>query len=1122
MLSMIFRYPILMSIGNGNINYIQLPIKDDDDVRLMFHVVAQIPPSNTIEMYLQTRPRDHSFELSPSFDQEIMGHDVEIPAKGNSAVQIDEMDENLAHNDEMGGNLALDEINEMHYDDEPPTNKVSSDDGEHIMPSPMFKQLNWDAINSMTAEPLTPRTGLWNESNELFKGLRFEKPQLWAVRCKKWQEGCNWRLRACRRKSHGMFEINQVRRRIWEAKRKAMLRVFGDWDESYQHCRSGMNILQLTNPGTKVVWKTIPLGGFLGTCGLCVFFGHLGQVLKGSNIADQLYKLMEESQDSWSWFLIALRHHVTQREGICLISDRHAGINAAVRNPSVGWSPPHAQHRYCLRHVDIGMGWMTTNIAECINGVLKGARMLPIIALVQLTFYRCVSYFETRRAEIRARIAVGDVYTAYAIEKFRRAEAKASGHTVTIFHRIHETFEVITALHGFHMDKGRNKQVVKLNEGTCSCNKWQSFGIPCSHVLAVSAHMRIDSWQLVEKYYRLDAYASCYAPEFNPIPHESYWPYPDFPILHPDPTSMRDKGRPRSSRIRNEMDLKETSVRIRCGLCKIAGHNRRNCPTKDGGQSSNPFLMTIKVSPHDGAGTLDPTVFTWTGHTQVIWQHGQVLTRRSFIVDDVRRSSIAPVLLDGRIIPLLQQAGFYGGVHDYTIGYCHVDWTTRLTPGDTDIDGQRFILTWLSQSFPTLAPDADEESIQRYTRAYILQLIGGIVGLWVWERFPFIAPHRLRIAPHDDQLPPPPLAIRWRDEFQTTSISMHVLAQYRHHLDRLTADQIIWQPYVDDMNVGLPDYCTAWERYMFGFRQGIPQPCDNESILHKCDLRGRHDVDWTTRHGDYIRVGALGTTSIHQIYDIAPPDDFRIRRLCTTVLEAIHEMDRLDAPFSVDATTQLQPPSGDVRPTRRGPRTREIRHTPAVARVRPSTDISPPPHQQPTSSITRSGGVRTKGGGPHTRSSPPPHQQPISSITRSGGGVRTRGGGPHTRSSPPPHQQPISPITRSGGVRTRGRGAHTRGTRHTSILRDAPSTDISLPPVQETPITPMEVPSTPPVVPLVASSPPSIEATLVHEELVHIANDDQQGQKTNRGRGHGRGRGRRHGRGAHGGLHVNP
>ena len=64
------------------------------------------------------------------------------------------------------------------------------------------------------------------------------------------------------------------------------------------------------------------------------------------------------------------------------------------------WTLAHdGGHRY---------GWMTTNIAECINGVLKGARMLPITALVRLTFYRCVSYFETRRTEIQSRIANGD------------------------------------------------------------------------------------------------------------------------------------------------------------------------------------------------------------------------------------------------------------------------------------------------------------------------------------------------------------------------------------------------------------------------------------------------------------------------------------------------------------------------------------------------------------------------------------------------------------------------------------------------------------------------------------------------------------------------------------------
>ena len=139
-------------------------------------------------------------------------------------------------------------------------------------------------------------------------------------------------------------------------------------------------------------------------------------------------------------------------------------------------------------------------------------------------------------------------------------------------------------------------------------------------------------------------------------------------------------------------------------------------------------------------------------------------------------------VLDGRIIPFLQQASFYGvarlgfislywhlitafverwrlETHIFYLpqGECTItlqdiamligllidgdvvtsstclDWRRvcysllGLTLGDTDIDGQHLHLTWLSQSFPTLAPDADEESIQCYTRAYILQLIGGFL-----------------------------------------------------------------------------------------------------------------------------------------------------------------------------------------------------------------------------------------------------------------------------------------------------------------------------------------------------------------------------------------------------------
>ncbi|KAL6332431.1 hypothetical protein AAG906_007987 [Vitis piasezkii] len=98
-------------------------------------------------MYLQTRPRDHSFGLSPSFDQEIMGHDVEISTKGNLAGNLAVVTQSVMRatnnyvdipftneNDDVEF-YDEDEINEMHYDDEPPTNKASLDDGEHIMPS---------------------------------------------------------------------------------------------------------------------------------------------------------------------------------------------------------------------------------------------------------------------------------------------------------------------------------------------------------------------------------------------------------------------------------------------------------------------------------------------------------------------------------------------------------------------------------------------------------------------------------------------------------------------------------------------------------------------------------------------------------------------------------------------------------------------------------------------------------------------------------------------------------------------------------------------------------------------------------------------------------------------------
>ena len=58
-----------------------------------------------------------------------------------------------------------------------------------------------------------------------------------------------------------------------------------------------------------------------------------------------------ENTDSWGWFLACIRNKVTQRTGICVISDRHLGIMAAMTDPHLGWVASSTYHMICMRHL---------------------------------------------------------------------------------------------------------------------------------------------------------------------------------------------------------------------------------------------------------------------------------------------------------------------------------------------------------------------------------------------------------------------------------------------------------------------------------------------------------------------------------------------------------------------------------------------------------------------------------------------------------------------------------------------------------------------------------------------------------------------------------------------------
>ncbi|PPD99156.1 hypothetical protein GOBAR_DD03821 [Gossypium barbadense] len=77
---------------------------------------------------------------------------------------------------------------------------------------------------------------------------------------------------------------------------------------------------------------------------------------------------------------------------------------------------------------------------------------------------------------------------------------------------------------------------------------------------------------------------------FPVLPDLSTWEVPltTFELLPDRGLRRNPRGRLQSSRIRNEMDIREKFDGKRCGICRLSGHSRNKCPNRNFhvGQSS--------------------------------------------------------------------------------------------------------------------------------------------------------------------------------------------------------------------------------------------------------------------------------------------------------------------------------------------------------------------------------------------------------------------------------------------------------------------------------------------------------------------------------------------------------
>ena len=233
-------------------------------------------------------------------------------------------------------------------------------------------------------------------------------------------------------------------------------------------------------------------------------------------------------------------------------------------------------------------GQMTTNLVECINGVLKGSRYIPVASLVTETYYCLAKVWFVKGKEVEALINRGKRWAPIILTKIEVNVQRATSLIVHAFDRMNETFDVV-ASRTRHREPHSNVYRVDFRHRWCDYGEFQAWRYPCAHAVAACMFVNVDMFTYVDKRFSFSQMLGIYRIEFPPIPNSMYWPSVNHEKWLPDPTLRRNpslhknpSGRPKSTRIFTSMDLhhREKGQRKRCTICRTEGHSKPKYPNE--------------------------------------------------------------------------------------------------------------------------------------------------------------------------------------------------------------------------------------------------------------------------------------------------------------------------------------------------------------------------------------------------------------------------------------------------------------------------------------------------------------------------------------------------------------
>ncbi|KAE8732289.1 hypothetical protein F3Y22_tig00002237pilonHSYRG01481 [Hibiscus syriacus] len=211
------------------------------------------------------------------------------------------------------------------------------------------------------------------------------------------------------------------------AKQKAMTLLYGEWEQSYNELPRLRQTMEFFIPGTIVRYYThpavtleediIPRKRIFG--GLFWAFKFKKKNIK-KDIINMVYALLQPN------FCARLENLRRYGDDVCEFT---------AKIPGERWSQVYdvEGRRY---------GHMTTNLAECINSVLKGTQYLPIAGIVRETYFRLGKVWEYKSAQIDVMINDGRNWAPDLEKAMQKNQTHATSMFVHNFARLDSNFVV--------------------------------------------------------------------------------------------------------------------------------------------------------------------------------------------------------------------------------------------------------------------------------------------------------------------------------------------------------------------------------------------------------------------------------------------------------------------------------------------------------------------------------------------------------------------------------------------------------------------------------------------------------------------------------------------------------